>query len=180
MYAQEALNLTLPSGAIVDGSYRYLLWRGRGPTTVTWIMLNPSTADALKDDATIRKVKRFSRILTGDDDVRAVVVNLYALRSRSPRALHNPLIDPVGPHNVINVGDALAAAKNVVCAWGAFEGPGHVRRVVEVVAQIENRCIEPLCLGTTALGAPRHPLMLPYSTPFVPYVVATAGGRADA
>ena len=46
------------------GAYRYDLSRRWGffkdEPCATWIMLNPSTADADEDDATIRKVKGFT------------------------------------------------------------------------------------------------------------------------
>lgn len=40
-----------------DGLYRYVLWRqwAEGPRNATFIMLNPSTANATEDDATIRR-----------------------------------------------------------------------------------------------------------------------------
>ena len=45
------------------GAYRYLLTRrlGAGTKHVTFIMLNPSTADAESDDATARKCMGFAR-----------------------------------------------------------------------------------------------------------------------
>ena len=45
------------------GAYRYLLTRqiGAGAKVATFIMLNPSTADAERDDATIRKCVGFAR-----------------------------------------------------------------------------------------------------------------------
>lgn len=43
------------TGAILDGPYRYRLWRiwDRALPMVCWVMLNPSTADATEDDPTI-------------------------------------------------------------------------------------------------------------------------------
>ena len=64
-------------------------------TRLVWVMLNPSTADASTDDATIRRVLRFS----DDWDYGSVrVVNLFAYRSTQPRLLWT-LDDPIGPMN---------------------------------------------------------------------------------
>src|SRR5690606_11273664 len=44
-------------------TYRYALWRiwDEQRPTVTWVMLNPSTADEQADDPTIRRVLGFTR-----------------------------------------------------------------------------------------------------------------------
>ncbi len=170
----KAINLALPSWAIVDGPYRYALGRGYGDKIVTWVMLNPSVADAMVDDPTIRKVRKFSLALTGGQFTRFVVVNLYAWRATKPATLSNAAYGPercdvVGPMNVIAVGDALLAADHVVVAWGANKGPAHDGAVARVMGQIERRGIKPLCLGRTGDGSPCHPLMLPYSTAFEVY-----------
>lgn len=67
------------------GRYRYALhrWWGHG-TTLGFIMLNPSTADADIDDPTIRRCMGFARDF-GYDGIR--VFNLYAYRATKPADL---------------------------------------------------------------------------------------------
>lgn len=80
------------------GRYRYSLERstgGPGPV-LCWLMLNPSTADATKDDPTIRKVIGFS----GRNGYGAViVVNLFAWRSTDWRGVRHNLADAEGAGN---------------------------------------------------------------------------------
>src|ERR1035438_9318557 len=52
--------------------------------TVCWIMLNPSTADAVTDDPTVRKVIGFSQCWGFS---KAVVVNLIPTIATDPREL---------------------------------------------------------------------------------------------
>ena len=68
-----------------DGRFRYYLTRrwGEGPA-LGWVMLNPSTADATTDDATIRRVLRFTEA-AGYHALE--VVNLYAWRARDRKVL---------------------------------------------------------------------------------------------
>ena len=96
-------------------THRYLLARSWQPglPVMTWIMLNPSTADAFADDPTIRRCVSFAR-REGCGGI--VVTNLFALRATDPRELrlHS---DPVGACND-QVIDAHACG-TVVVAWGA-------------------------------------------------------------
>lgn len=178
-----------PNGATLsaDERYRYALWRevlrpGASASAlgacVVWVMLNPSTADALKDDPTIRKVMGFTKRRVGEavSGYIAHVVNLYALRSTDPKGLWCPdarLLnewDPVGPSGDAYLEDAISFADEVVFAWGGHKGPHMDERIRVVVRAMERRIRDrksaPLCLGVTASGAPRHPLMLAYDTPF--------------
>jgi len=118
-----------------DGVYRYTLNRrwdlSRG--WVVWVMLNPSTADGLMDDATIRRCLGFTRSW-GYGALR--VVNLYALRSTEPDALWSHP-DPVGPDNDLHLMRTAATAARwdfpMIAAWGAFpRADDRVERVLRV------------------------------------------------
>ena len=80
-----------------DGRYRYALSRGldAGLGVCLFVMLNPSTADAERDDPTVRRC----RILAAQFGFTTLwVANLFALRSMDPRLLRTHA-DPVGPDN---------------------------------------------------------------------------------
>ena len=87
------------------GAYRYLLTRrfGPGKKLATFVMLNPSTADAERDDATIRKCVGFARSW-GCAGLQ--VVNLFAFRATDPTDLRMA-DDPVGPENDVWLGRAI-------------------------------------------------------------------------
>src|SRR5262249_44998661 len=77
------------------GRYRYYLCRklaGGGGRVATFIMLNPSTADAERDDSTIRKCVGFGR-RWGCGQLH--VVNLFGLRATQPTELRT-VGNPVG------------------------------------------------------------------------------------
>src|SRR5262245_40859152 len=79
------------------GTYRYVLRReiGPGDTTATFIMLNPSTADAARDHPTIRRCIGFARRWGCG---QLVCLNLFAFRATDPARL-KCAADPVGPRN---------------------------------------------------------------------------------
>lgn len=156
------MNLFDDGGAAVSecGRYRYCLWRRtglRGLKRLVFVGLNPSTADAERDDPTIRRMRGFAE---REDAAMLVVVNLFAWRATHPRDLftaRNAGHDIIGPENDQHLRDALWHHDAVpVVAWGAIPaqyGPRtrDVRRLAPPVL---------MCLGTSKLGAPRHPLYL--------------------
>jgi hypothetical protein len=147
----------------LDGLYRYTLQRrwavGRG--SVTWLMFNPSTADAAIDDATIRKCVGFSK-RWGYGHMS--VVNLYALRSRDPKAVLRAG-DPVGPSNDDWLKTIFSGSHQLICAWGCTQHAPNIGQRVSVALMLAAWCALPvLCLGRRKDGHPRHPLMLPYTT----------------
>lgn len=149
--------------------YRYRLTRtwDRTRPTVTWVMLNPSTATASTDDNTIRRVVEFSR-RWGYGTTH--VVNLFALRSSRPAALLTAE-DPVGPDNDAAIAEALSSSEESVVAWGnhgTIPNPrSGVARCQEIVGLIDSPVS---CLGVTKRNQPRHPLYLPAHTDPVPYI----------
>lgn len=149
------------------GTYRYELRRAWGPSlrTMIFVMLNPSVADALVDDHTVRRCVFYA---SREGCGRLLVVNLYALRSTDPAALWaHP--DPIGPDNGRHLAAALEAGRvaglPIVAAWGCNAPAGRVEELVE--AQRAAGTPPLLCLGTTGKGAPRHPSRLGNDVPLV-------------
>ena len=156
------------SGAEFDetGTYRYLLWRnfaapGEALRICLFIMLNPSTADASLNDATIRRCIGFARRL-GYNALQ--VANLFGLRSTDPKALYGHPA-PVGPRNDDFLSAAIGRAGIIVCAWGTNGGlhqrDYQVRKLIHAAGKV------PHCLGVTKDGHPKHPVRLANNTELV-------------
>ena len=145
------------------GAYRYWLSRiwDESKPACAWIMLNPSTADAEKDDPTIRRVIGFSESWGYG---AANVYNLFALRATDPRDMRKHA-DPIGPEN----DGWLAQIPQVltVAAWGAWGN--HRHRAFDVRRSMAEGRRPLSCLGLTAAGDPRHPLYMPSASVAVPY-----------
>ena len=143
-------------GAIISecGLYRYWLGRSRdeGEGLVTFIMLNPSTADDRQDDPTIRRCLGFAASW-GKQQV--VILNIFGLRSTDPGELLK-VRDPIGPENDA----ALAKAEGlIVCAWGNWGWLNHRgARVRSILVATHTQRV--YCLGRTKRGQPKHPLYL--------------------
>lgn len=147
------------SGAVFSpcNAYRYHLWRRweTGPR-VAFIMLNPSTADATRNDPTIERCHRRA-IRMGFKALD--VVNLFAYRATDPRNL-KASADPVGPDNDAVLIETAKSADMVICAWGTH-GTHHNRHQA-VKSLLRRHDIRPHVLALTKQGLPKHPLYLPY------------------
>lgn len=145
------------------GHYRYALTRtdfNPNPVRlggVLWVMLNPSTATADHDDATIRRCMSLSASHFGVNDL--AVVNLYALRSTDPAKLWKSP-DPVGPENDRVLRGALRrcaqTGSSAVFAWGAQAEAWRVETVADMARGLLR--LKLFHLGLTKDGQPRHPL----------------------
>lgn len=151
------------------GQYRYRLERdgpGEGATAI--IMVNPSTADANRDDATIRKLRGFAdRHGWG----KLIVGNLFAYRATDVREL-SKVADPVGSENDDHLHRICMDAQRIVFAWGPVsKQPKYWRhrwRRIQEIAMFQGHT--PVCIGEPAkCGHPKHPLMLPYDSPLTPW-----------
>lgn len=147
-------------GAVISdcGQYRYRLWRtwDEGKPALCFIMLNPSTADAQKNDPTVERCQRRARRL-GFGGLQ--VLNIFALRSTNPSALYTHA-NPWGPENDAHIFAVCKTAGMVVAAWGVH---GLLyRRAESLRVALAYNEIKLHHLGLTKEGAPRHPLYVGY------------------
>lgn len=142
-------------------AYRYSLLRvwDSKLATVLFIGLNPSTADEMSDDPTVRRCIGFAKRWGFG---RLILANLFAFRSTDPAAL-SQVSDPIGPANDNWLTQLRAAAEVAVVAWGANGS------LLERDASVLKMLGEVQCLGKTRSGAPRHPLYLASDTPLRRY-----------
>lgn len=154
-----------------DGQYRYRLLRvwDESRPLLTWVMLNPSTADADDDDPTIRRCVGYAQ-REGYGGIK--VVNLFAYRATKPRDMLTAP-DPVGDGGDAALALTLRASSfsrlPVIVAWGANAPAWRVEQFREMAAGLRP-LPNLLCLGVTRCGQPRHPLMVRADQPFEPWV----------
>lgn len=126
---------------------------------ICFMMLNPSTADATKDDPTIRRCIGFAQRWNEPEPVAALtILNLFALRSTDPGGLLKAW-DPVGPSNVDWI-VRRAADCDVICAWGANANRVDKMHSLEVLNLLGLARARTYALAFTLDGSPAHPLYL--------------------
>lgn len=139
-----------------DLSMRYLLAQRLSDEmsrACTFIMLNPSTADAFKPDPTFTECVKRARFWKCDT---LYIVNLFALRTPKPSELKRAKdrgadADADRMIETYTKPDAL-----VVCAWG---NDGWLDGRDKIVAdRLQRRGVELHHLGLTQNGRPKHPL----------------------
>lgn len=142
------------------GLYRYWLVRSWDTALpmLCFVMLNPSTADAERDDPTItRCIERAKRLGYGG----MIVVNLFAYRSTDPLQLWN-VPDPIGPDNDQTIIQTAGnpATTGVICGWGNHGAM--MQRGATVLRLLRQAGVTPHALRMSKAGQPCHPLYLPY------------------
>lgn len=137
------------------GTWRYTLerWWDREKEPLVACLVNPSTADAERDDATVTKLMGYARAW-GHGGL--VLVNPFAYRSTDPEQLREQGRErAIGPGN----DDVLAEVcgrRTVLVGWGK-----HGRlwdRDVEVAELLKEVGSELVCLALNKDGTPVHPL----------------------
>lgn len=139
--------------------YRYTLWRTwleplvaqHTIRYVNFICLNPSTADEIQDDPTIRRCVRFAK----DWGYEAMcVTNLFAYRATDPREMKGQS-NPVGDENDKWLCRIARDADEVIAAWGSHgQFLGRSEEVMKFLP------VRPKYLRMGA-KEPWHPLYLP-------------------
>ena len=146
--------------------YRYTLWRlwGGARGYLMFIGLNPSTADEVQDDPTVRRCIGYAR----DWGYSGLwMTNIFAYRATKPDDM-KAVADPEGPENDRWLGQVAAGAELVVAAWGTHGAyRDRHQRVRDLLPQLHY-------LRLTQEGYPAHPLYLPKSLLPIPWPVAQA------
>lgn len=150
------------------GRYRYLLERDWGPpllqheTRILVVcMLNSSTADAKKNDATIRWLIGWAK---KHDYTALCVVNMAAYRTPSVKEML-AAADPHGPENTSYL--ARYCQGDVLCAWGA--NGKKLPKYSQMLDAMTSSGARLLCLTTTKDGSPAHPLRKSHALELIPW-----------
>jgi hypothetical protein len=125
-------------------------------------MLNPSTADASKNDPTIHRCIQFAQSW-GYGSLE--VVNLFAYRTTTPIELQR-IADPIGSKNDHYLVQAGQRAQMLILAWGNW---GNLLGRDQAVLKLVNSHQSVYCLGINQSGLPRHPLYVKGTTMPYPY-----------
>jgi len=153
------------SGAVFDQhrAYRFILWRfWNDSPRVLFIGLNPSTANELQNDPTIRRCIGFAQ---GWGYGGMYFCNLFSYVSTDPRLLSAEEALHAANIPAINMAQGLSVLH--VVAWG--DGVEVVKNGKGIAENI-NRLVAPsLCFGLTQKGNPKHPLYLPSEAELVEY-----------
>lgn len=145
--------------------YRYLLkieWDSAG-SLLQVIGLNPSTADEMKDDPTLKRCKDFAR-RWGHGGL--LMTNLFAFRATEPKVMKAyPM--PVGESDFNNgmLFDSATDAKQILCAWG--KDGEFLSRGAQVREALDKLGHELHCFKLCQNGEPYHPLYMAAATPTV-------------
>lgn len=144
----------MESGAVFSlcQTYRYALWRIWDPSQpkVFFIGLNPSTADAVRNDPTARRCIGFAQ-RWGYGGV--YMANLFAYRATQPRLLKTAAA-PIGEKTDRWLQQLSQQSVLHIAAWGNhgcfLNRDQQVRRLIPDL----------YCLAVTQQGQPSHPLYL--------------------
>ena len=138
-----------------DRKYRYALWRiwNNSLPKAMFVGLNPSTADEIVNDPTVRRCIGFA-LSWGYGGL--LMANIFAFRATDPKEMQRAK-DPVGLKNNLWLRKLSQEAAIVICAWG--DGGGFMDRGEKVMGMLDNIH----CLKMNKSGVPTHPLYQPKS-----------------
>jgi hypothetical protein len=159
-------DLFLAASAEIDGPghcYRWTLTRIWDRETPPMLVIghNPSTADAHKDDPTVRRWRHFADAW-GHGGV--IAVNLYPYRTHDPRVCagwcrgERAEWSPEVTHAMVRNYEVILKNANrctrVVLCWGDLSAREDVP--AEVIGALRERGWVLWCFGLTASGNPKH------------------------
>jgi hypothetical protein len=144
--------------------YRYRLtrwWDDTKPMALFW-GLNPSVADAERNDPTVRRFIHFAR---RENCGGFIAVNWFAWRATDPRELVRRSDQPIiGAGNPLWIRNSIELCRGpIIAAWGGHRIIND--RLKELPYLLNGHNLQ--CLGTTRDGSPRHPLYVRNDAPLL-------------
>lgn len=135
-----------------DRQYRYVLFRiwDSNKPMVNFIGLNPSTADEIKDDPTMRRCCGFAKSWGYGG---FYMTNLFAYKATKPEDLKKAL-DPIGKDNDKWLLEIEKKVEQVVFAWGVHG------KFMNRDEQVKKLITQGYFIDLTKDGHPKHPLYL--------------------
>ncbi len=136
---------------------------------ISFLMLNPSTADEMVNDPTIERCQRRA-ITMGYGSM--IIVNLFPFRMTDSKLLNtvdNLLGDATQADSAIL--RAVDLSEFTVCGWGKH--PLAAPRAQHMMALLKQKNLhnKVMCLQLNADNSPQHPLYIGYAKQPVPYVI---------
>lgn len=130
-----------------------------------FIGINPSTADASINDATVRKWISFSKRWGAS---RFIVGNIFAYRATDVNELKYAE-DPIGIDNPKHIASICQEADIIIPCWGnSSKVPKNLQYCISWMENTIREQGKPIkCFGVTGSGDPKHPLMLGYNTQLI-------------
>lgn len=150
-----------------DMAYRYLLRIIWDATLLPacFIGLNPSTADEMYDDPTIRRCKDFAK-RWGCGGL--LMANVFAFRATKPEDMMRAT-DPVGgTENTVFILSAASQSILTVAAWGNYGSHGKRSEHVKTILKAGGYTVK--CFRLCKNGEPFHPLYMAAKTELIDFV----------
>jgi hypothetical protein len=150
----------IKAGAIMSSCqhYRYELSRewGNADTSILWIGMNPSTADANFDDPTCGREVRFSKDWGFN---RYLKVNVLDWRATFPKDIPTDPKIAASAEGRAHLLKLASESQMVMAVWGKL--PPKLAHQAHIVAELlQQKNIPLMCLGQNKDGSPKHPLYL--------------------
>jgi hypothetical protein len=144
--------------------FRYVVTRKISdlPRVLVGAGVNPSTADAVKNDRTLRRGIGFAELWGCG---LYVMTNTSAFRATDPDDMLALGDEAVGPDNDAALALVLGAMREddiALAAWGKHANAARAAKMQQLAAAAG---VAWRCLGTNKDGSPKHPLYLRATTP---------------
>ena len=120
-----------------------------------YIMLNPSVADEIKDDPTIRRLINFTKKF---DYGGFLVGNIFTKITPNPKDIDRS--KGISDKNFEELFKLINKVDHIVYAWG---------NTVEEPKLLKELVLSPKCFGKNLNGTPKHPLYIPKNSKLIAY-----------